>query len=195
MDKHLIILVAGYKRSGKDFISNYILKSFSDSKLFSFASPLKEIVADTFNISLSDLDNFKNNRDPIRLHPSNSATVKCLGDFRTILQRLGTEAMKKQFGNDIWGELFIKKISELPPSVIVVPDFRFEREWEMLSELFDVVTIRIEDKNIKPEAHISETALDEFDFDFRIDNTAKNNHFKIPTSHFLEELRSKYTLD
>lgn len=177
-----IILISGYKRSGKDFVANKLHEQIDESVVMSFAKPLKEIIANTFNITLDKLDDYKNNEDNIFVQPQFT-----LGSFRTILQRFGTEAMKKHFGEDVWVDLAISKLPE--NGVVIFPDWRFMREYEVLSKMYQVYTIRVEDYNLYAGEHSSENALCDFSFDLHIDNTPKDDS----VDGFIEFVTSLYT--
>lgn len=189
-DRPIIIMVSGFKRSGKDFISNYISKSFPVSKVFSFAEPLKDIVATTMNMGLNTLDEYKNNSESLFIHRDDGYAEK-ITDFRQILQRFGTEAMKKHFGDDVWVDLAIKKLEDIN----IISDWRFKTEYEAMRKVGDVITIRVEDLNIKPDDHISEHDLDDFTFDFKIDNSAKDDTFLISLRRFLRFFEETYQVE
>jgi len=160
-----ILLISGYKRAGKDFVSSEINKMFGGT-ICSFAYHLKHIVANTLDIKMDDLDKWKNEELDLK------AGNLIISDFRTILQRFGTDAMKMWFGDDVWVELFTKHIPE--SELVIVSDFRFKSEYEYLTQEFDhIFTIRVNDDNIIPTDHISERDLDDFVFDVVIDNTNK----------------------
>jgi len=188
-----LILINGLKRSGKDYttdlIKEYIKKEHNQkTQTFSFASPIKEIASELFQISLEDLDDYKNDSDlygiEIKAYPNNqpSATIKYL-DFRTILQRLGSEAIKPIFGDDVWAVKAIQKVQESEDEWNIISDFRFISEFKEAKrsgELngFDVITINIfNDELPSPDAHASETELKDkdFKFDFVINNTGQPN--------------------
>lgn len=172
-----IILINGKKRSGKDYFATELQKQLYDnnktSAVIAFADPIKEMVATLFNISLSDLDTYKNNPDQygyaIQAYPNNQPICNVqYGDFRTILQRFGTETLKPWFGEDIWVKLLQNKSQELNVDYIIVPDFRFFCE-----EISDC-TIHIKNDNCTSnDSHRSETELEQFGFEFKytVDNT------------------------
>lgn len=167
-----IILINGKKRSGKDWtaklIQEELYKQHKTSEIMSFAGPLKEIVADSFNISLELLDELKNDGEPIVARVDGFQVI--ISDFRLFLQRFGTEAMKKQFGDDIWVRLLKEKSEKSPVDYILVPDFRF-----LIEEISDI-TLKIrndEIDNANKDFHPSETQLDNFNFKYVIDNTGK----------------------
>lgn len=169
-----VILIKGLKRSGKDTTADIMVRMLqgkhSVSKL-SFAEPMKEIIADTFEISLSELDALKNQQElmeygfkidrSIREHTSN---------FRILLQRFGTEAMKKQFGDNVWVELAYNKIHS---DITIISDWRFKNELEYLKSKGDVKVITVQVIRAGQEntdTHISERDLDDVKCDFILEN-------------------------
>jgi len=175
-----IILVSGYKGAGKDFVSGELYNSLRNSDVVSFASPMKDILSVVFGISKSTFDEYKNNEELIYT-ANNDIGVGCIGmklpvtDFRTIIQKFGSEAMKPVFGDDVWVNLLLKTIDTLSSHYIIVSDWRFINEYEGVHDLYDVVTVRVDDYNLRAGEHDSENQLDGFQFDYRIDNTAKDN--------------------
>lgn len=171
-----IILVSGKKRAGKDTVAQMIVEQlnsdYSISRL-SFAEPMKEILADTFDVELEDLEDYKNfpKLYPVMvLHPELVESFELSTDMRKILQRFGTEAMKKQFGDDVWSELLYKKIYS---DITVVSDWRFKSELEFLKKQPDVkvVTIRVNRiGQVVHDEHISEKDLDDVKTDFTLNN-------------------------
>ena len=182
-----IILISGFKRAGKDFIGQEINKGIKGSMLYSFAEPLKEIVADSFSISLDDLDGLKNNCSPIIT--KDGIDDIHISDFRTFLQLFGTEAMKKHFGKSVWVDLF--KSNNFAEDYIIIPDWRFPTEFEELIDGDDeIITLRVDDDNNQnTDRHSSETALESFNFDYRIDNTAKDSSVLKEVQKFIEDIK------
>jgi len=174
-----IILISGYKRSGKDYITNEIKEAYGIESL-TFATPLKQIMATTLGISVDKLEALKN--DPSQKWENSGVSFSA----RELLQRFGTDAMKKEFGDDIWTRMLYYN---LPSSgVVVVSDWRFKVEYEYLSTRCKVLTVRVTDRNIiNTDQHPSEIELDDFDFDVHIDNTVKNK----PHTKKLREIMQK----
>lgn len=166
----MILLINGKKRSGKDFVANKLKLEFEALdkrvRILSFADKLKDIVCSTFNISRETLDIYKNNNQ--RLYINVDGSFVEISDFRSILQRLGTEGIKSVFGQNVWRELVEKEIAtDYENDIFIVPDFRFLSE-----EIYNSVTIKILGKNSNnTDTHLSETELDSYVFDFNIDNT------------------------
>lgn len=162
-----VILINGKKRSGKDHCAKLIKaeleKIGKTVEIMSFADPIKKIMAKTFNMSLDDLDVAKNVAAPIQVN--NKLTT----DMRTVLQVFGTEAMKEFFGEDVWTQLFLERSKKISVDYVLVPDFRF-----LCEEWVGDFTIKIVNRNIKSsDTHRSENELNDYVFDYTIDNTGK----------------------
>ena len=176
----IVILVGGKKRVGKDTVAKEIVKQlegYSVNRL-SFAEPMKEIIADTFNVSLVTIETIKNEPSnfPLQCKQLNveGNYNRINTDMRQVLQRFGTEAMKKQFGNDVWAELLYKKIHS---DITVVSDWRFKSELEYLKKQkgVKVVTVYVNRLGLAhKDTHISEKDLDDVKCDYLLQNVTDN---------------------
>jgi len=172
-----IIMVSGLKRSGKDYISNIIKNELTKKgytvDIFAFAKPIKDIITKTLNISLDELDLYKNEKSPISIN----GTI-CT-DMRKVLQDFG-EVMKDTFGKDVWVKAMLNNINNSKADIIIISDFRFLIEYESLKSLdHNITTINVLDFNLKlDDAHPSERELidNDFKYDICLDNTAKNDN-------------------
>lgn len=165
-----IILINGKKRSGKDYfarlLQDELYKNKKTSYVIGFADPIKEIISKTLNVSLSDLDTFKNDKEKIIVRKNGFQEI--ITDFRQVLQTFGTEAMKPIFGDDIWVQLLIKKAKESNVDYVIVPDFRF------LCEKISPITVKIRNDEIDnacKDSHASENELNDFKFSYTINNS------------------------
>ena len=171
-----VILISGLKRSGKDFVAEKLQEKMYSSKVFAFAEPLKDIIAITMGLKMGDLEKYKNDGEHIFTHTEMlNADPEPFTNFRSILQRFGTEAMKKHFGDDVWVNLLIDKLYNLNLTTVIVSDWRFMSEYNALADVADVWTVRVHDDNLTPDDHASETELMDFNFDLVVDNTAKDD--------------------
>ena len=186
----VIIQIGGFKRSGKDTISKMIANHYqSKGKLvdiFHYADPLKQIAASIFDISLEQLDEFKNNKT--ELYRFNTYEEPCkVTDFREILMKIGNEAIKPVFGSDVWQKIMLEKIEKSEADIIIIPDFRFAVE-----HIPNAVTIRINNSDIINDTdHPSETELIDFDFDMSIDNTNYSQNQE-EISYYCEQMIDNY---
>lgn len=170
------ILINGKKRSGKDFSATKLKEKLEENgysvQILSFAGPLKQMVAELFGITSDDLDLFKNEPEKYKVKIINSDDGILMAhelDLRLILQILGTDVLKKYFGDGVWVDLMNKEIAKSTSDFILIPDFRF-----ICEHLDDSITIKIRndeiDKNFT-DTHKSENELNEFVFDYELDNT------------------------
>lgn len=176
-----IVLINGKMRSGKDFVGQLLKQELEANgktvETMSFAGPLKQIMAATFGISLGELDEYKNAKYTITYNDGEESHY--LTDFRTLLQRFGTEGAKPVFGDKIWAELGSERAHYSEADFVIFTDFRFDVEYEEfydycnLSRNSRLVTIKVlggEDGS----THSSETGP-AIKFDYCIDNTTKDH--------------------
>lgn len=167
-----VILISGYKRSGKDTTAKMLKEIIEEStsqkvEIMSLAEPLKFIAKTIFGISDEELDKFKNNKEGI-YHLSGFREYKFLTDFRQVLTNVGSDALKPIFGDDVWVKVIKEKMLKSDADVIIIPDFRFFVE----NAFKNSITIRIVNVDIvNDSSHPSEIELDNFVFDYYLDNT------------------------
>lgn len=173
-----VVLIKGLKRSGKDTTADIMVRKLQGKHIvskLSFAEPMKEIIADTFNVSIGTIETVKNedSTHPILCEArplGGEHYIRFHTDMRLILQRFGTEAMKKQFGDDVWVELTYKKIIS---DITIISDWRFKNELEYLKSKGDVRVITIQvirTGQVNTDTHISERDLDDVKCDFVLEN-------------------------
>ena len=170
----LVIQLLGFSRAGKDFTASQ-LKLYYESigksvEIMSYAAPMKQIAATLFDISLEQLDDFKNQpiNYPVTIMSRYYGESIVNMDMRLFLQRLGNEAIKPIFGDAVWANLMQSAIAQSSADIIIIPDCRFTVELEAISG----TTIRIINSALPaPMQHASELELADFVTDFVLDNT------------------------
>lgn len=155
--KMKIVLIGHKKRQGKDtfakMLSEEAKRQNVAAEVLSFANPLKEIVADMLNVSTETLETMKNESPR----------------YRELLQRFGSGKMKEFFGLDVWRKMVEKEIEELALNgvkLVIIPDFRFPTEY-----INTAVSINVVRDESECDPHISETALDGFNYQIVVHNT------------------------
>lgn len=184
----MVLMVSGYKRAGKDTVANMIKEIVEEKgakvEILSFASPLKQITKAIFEITDEQLDDFKNNEKGIFVKHSHKYREQ-LTDFRKVLQRVGNEAIKPIFGDDVWLKEMNKKIKLSDADLIVIPDFRFLIE----DNIPNSITIRVNNDDIKNDSeHPSETELEKYDFMMYLDNTGYRLTKELVRAEMLDNL-------
>ena len=191
----MIILIHGRKRSGKDTLAGILKELESSFILKSFAGPLKEITAKSFELSLDTVEYLKNNED-IKLGFRSPQEKLCTGkSMRNFLQNLGTEAIKPIFGDDVWAKLLIKDYDKTSQD-LVVPDFRVIEEYASLSQDLgsdDLVTIKITRPEVEEsgDLHVTEQGLADFKFDYCIHNDGTLDDLRAEAVAFIDFLNYK----
>lgn len=172
--KPLVIQLLGFARAGKDWTSDQ-LKTYFESQgksveVMSYAAPMKRIAATLFNISLKQLDKYKNNpnRFTVNLIDMTDEDYGFDTNFREFLQRLGNQAMKPEFGEDVWAKLMQTNISNSTADIIIIPDCRFNVELEAVGG----ITVRVVNHSLPPPMnHASELELLHYATMYSINNT------------------------
>jgi len=168
-----IIAFTGIKGSGKDTAAIFFNEIASETNIvnlivqLAFADPLKLLINKTFDIDHNQADEIKR----LNIKPFNGLTL------REVYQLFG-EAIKSQFGQDIWASLTISQIenfiTEIQPDFILITDLRFTREEKFIKKYakdknIDLIIIKLENTNIEnTDDHISETQIPEIKEDFLI---------------------------
>jgi hypothetical protein len=181
----------------------------SNWKIVKFADSLKDIVCILTGCTREQLEDsdFKNSNLPkewdyIRfldgelIIPEKRPNLQPSSyTFRSLLQILGTNLLRNQLHENVWvNALFSKykkdfreyKCSETYPSWIIT-DVRFPNEARAVKDRGGIV-IRVNRNNteITKMTHISETALDGYDFDWIIDNNGTIEDLIVKTKEMLE---------
>lgn len=175
MDKPLIIQLLGQARAGKDFTASQLKQAFEahgkSVAIMSYAEPMKRIASKLFDISLKQLDVYKNSPSEysIWICTPNTRTVINHLNFRTFLQRLGSDAVKPEFGDAVWADLMTVNIAKSDADVIIITDCRFTVE---LNSFPQAITIRVINNALPaPMNHASELEVADYQTTYTLDNT------------------------
>ncbi|HIS90104.1 MAG TPA: hypothetical protein IAC20_00390 [Candidatus Faecisoma merdavium] len=151
-----IFILSGKAGSGKNYVADIISDYYKNSIQISYAYYLKQYVK-----KISNWDGLEETKP------------------RTLLQSLGIDLIKK-----IDKELLIRRVMEDIKvysyffDVIIVTDARLKEEIIIPKNLFDCITIRINGKDndltLEQKNHITETDLDNYKFDYVINNVDIN---------------------
>lgn len=154
-----IITISGYAGSGKDTVASIIkgqLEADGHSVLVMHYADLLKYICKTF----FGWDGIKDERG------------------RTILQYVGTDIIRKQ-NPDYWVNFISNLLIMFPEEweYVLIPDCRFPNEISVLkNDGHNVLTIHVIRDGLKStltkeqQQHVSETALDDYDFDYYIHN-------------------------
>ena len=137
-----IIGITGKMGCGKDTVAEFIKCAFAHTEIIPFAKPLKDMMIEYFGMTHDDVYTQKGKES---FNPFWGMTN------REALQKVGTECFRNNFHPDTWLKLMELNIRKSNAKVIVVPDVRFEKEFELLRNLGGA-TIKI----IRPDSERTE---------------------------------------
>lgn len=114
---------------------------------------------------------------------------------RELLQRVGTEAMREGVHQNVWvNALFADykphKMSEHNPSKWIITDVRFNNEAEAIESRGGLL-IRVNRGTPDKNAHISETALDNYTFDYVLENNGSLEELTEKVKEFITKFNIK----
>lgn len=151
-----VIGISGYARAGKDTIGDYLVE----------IGYIRASFADLIRQALYALNPFASDgirvKDVIDEHGwEGSKNVD--PEIRALLQRLGSDVGRSMIDDNIWVDLALKNIPD--GAKIVFTDCRFPNEAVAIKK-FGGELWRVSRDGAKPvNNHISETALDDWEFD------------------------------
>lgn len=186
----IIIGFSGYMRSGKDTAGGY-LRDRHGFHHASFAAKLKDALYALNPLIPRDTAG----PGDFRLQPLVDAygweqAKDRFPEVRALLQRLGTDAGRKVLGENVWVDAVMR---DMPVDRdVVFTDLRFPNEAQAIKDAGGVV-VRIHRPGFEPgpDAHVSETALDGFAFDFEVTNEGSLDSFRLAIGFVLDMARSE----
>jgi hypothetical protein len=167
----MIIGLNGLKSSGKSTAADYLIASYGFVPV-SFAQPLKDSVAALLGITLEEIEEWKNDPEA-RIIVQRPNGMRSSMDFRTFLQRYGTEAHRDipEFGPCIWSDMADEKLQG--PGNYVVADCRFVNECNVIHFNGGKVIRVLRDAAVTGDEHESEGALPPECIDAELDNNGR----------------------
>jgi len=155
--------ITGLARSGKNTTAEYLASKYS-LPILSFADPLKEAAVSLFGIT-EDMAYGFYDYDREQIVPEWGISV------REMLQRLGTECMRKEFGEDFWLRRAEQTIKHpVYKNGFILSDIRFDNEAEWIKSKGGTI-LSIERNLSKQHGHVSEDRINVDLLDYIIPNT------------------------
>lgn len=165
MTNKLLIGLTGYAQSGKDTVGSRLISEHGYTRV-SFADGLRDAVYALNPIVAQGVMEQGLAAETLRIQD----VVDQIGwelakryylEVRELLQRMGTEVGREQFGENFWTDLADHKIQAIKPWPVVITDVRFANEAEFVRERGGVVW-KIERPGVGP---VNDHASDRLDFD------------------------------
>ena len=169
-EPEIIVAVCGPKRSGKDTFGDYLCEHYGFTKV-AYADPIKEALKPLFG--LTDKQLYGEEKETIV--PEYGATP------RYIMQRLGTDFCRNNFGKDIFVNIIKKRIIDRRISRVVITDVRFPNEAKLAKHFQNGYIIKVSRPNLEQTAgshHISEQLFDEINCDDFLENDGTKKEYE-----------------
>jgi dephospho-CoA kinase len=173
METKYLFAFTGLKGSGKDTAAEALIEIIDENEhqfivQFAFADILKNIIHETFGITLAESEIIKR----LNIKPFNGLTL------REVYQHLG-ESIKSYFGEDVWAKITIQRLKEVIQDVnvnfLVCTDLRYPIEEACLKKFcedegIELIIIKMINTNIKQNTdnHISETLIEDINNNYEI---------------------------
>ena len=180
--------VAGAQGSGKDTLAGMLAGKIPNGVVTGFAEKLKQIAMEVFGLSWEDCYTQEGKE---RYNEFWEMTN------REILQKLGTEAMRNGFRQDIWVKFVEKKFIDNPDKSFVVCDVRFNDEAEFVLSQGGAIVKVVRDSvksNLTEEQkeHASEKGIDDKYIYKVIENNGSLENLENEGMKFLAEYQGRF---
>jgi hypothetical protein len=185
----MIIGFTGVKGSGKDTCGQFLVETYEFTRV-AFADRLKEAVAILFDISVENVDDYKDDAggtlprvqvildiaSKVTLHPS----IEYVYSWREFLQRFGTEMGRNTFGKNFWIDQWENYLyqNSIRDDNIVVTDVRFQNEVERIQTMGGTI-VEVTRPGYEPDGHESEHPLPRMLIDSQIENNGTIDDLKV----------------
>ena len=191
MTKGVIVMLSGYARAGKSTVARMLHEQY-DFVWMETSDVLKRqlwmlnpLVEDTWRSVrvrslVPDMDSRKQWED--------AKSGRCGNDIRRLLQRLGDEAGPQIFGETFLADFMAKRALESAEAGndVVLGSTRFPVEPQ---SIHGAVVVRINRPGVGPaNDHPGETAMDDYLFDYIIENDGDLNDLKIKVKMVVEDI-------
>lgn len=172
----MIIGLSGYAQSGKDTTAQFLVDEGFER--IAFADALRDALY-ALNPIITEWGGTERVQDVIDRNGWDESKVT-YSEIRQLLQRLGTEVGRNQFGPTFWVDIAFKKLTD-PNGKYVFTDCRFAQEAQAIKDAGGQIWRITRDGTAPVNAHPSETALDDWDFDGRLFNNSTLASLRIET--------------
>lgn len=177
-----LIGLIGRKRSGKDTFASVLIEEHGFTKA-GFADPLREVaLAIDPIVGMTALGTRTVRYSEVLDHYGYEEAKDRFPEFRTFLQRLGTDAVRTVIGEDTWVDLAASRI-DARRSPLVLTDVRFPNEAKAITDRGGYLVRVVRPGQEESDLHPSETALDGWLVNVVVENDGT-------LEEFLEEARS-----
>jgi len=183
-----VIAISGWKGSGKDTTADYLVDNYGYHKL-SFASALKDMVARTYSLHRSMMDDRKLKEEPLLQFPvieSDPFTAQIHRMLETELRSgywtpralcILEGSIKRSVNSNFWTAKTIELIKNNSDRKYVISDLRYKSEADTLRMLLpsqELLLMRIQRFDTIETQDPSERDLDDYNFDVTLFNSTSS---------------------
>lgn len=179
--------ISGHARSGKDTIAAYLVEEFGFTRV-ALADAVRDAV-----YALDPLIPYWDGHHHLStvVDKLGWEEVKTTAEGRRLLQNMGTEVGRNQFGSDFWLDIATAQIDSVSGPVVIT-DIRFANELSWLkNDWYSSTAIKVKREGYGPiNGHSSDAGLPDNLFDLVIQNngTIEELHWKIRSELSLERV-------
>lgn len=192
----MLVGISGYAQAGKDSIGKLLVENHNFTR-YAFADKLREFLYAQNPVVVVDFafEHVERVQDIVDKYGWERAKLD-YQEIRELLQRLGTEAGRKILGDNVWVEAVFNDINKGLDlgwnESVVITDVRFPNEAQAIKDHNGFV-VRVKRPGITAaNAHVSETSLDEWPFDYTIPNDATIEALALSVKHLVAEIQVEW---
>lgn len=195
MSGRSVLAVAGFARSGKDTLVQYLSHLYGVRR-YALADPIRDAL-----YALNPIVSCSTTGEKYRLQDvvddEGWDDAKSLPEIRRLLQVFGTEVGREMFGDTVWIDKACDFIAE-QDYVVAISDLRFLNEYDVLKSRFglDLLTVKIKRPEVGPvNGHVSDSGLSDELFDVVIENDGSLSDLYSMAEHFVVPLLDPLMLE
>jgi hypothetical protein len=186
----MLIGISGFKNSGKNTVANIIQKLYPQTEQFAWADKIKE-AALILNPYIYKPDDYDPDKLSYFVTKFGWDVVKQWDEARQFLQHLGTDVGRKMFGEDVWINALLPRISHHRNRIVLISDVRFTNELQTIIGLGGF-NIQVTRPGLVSDGHDSEQELPPYYFDHFLRNDSSVSELSIDVS---DMMRKKFNLN
>ena len=146
----MIIGITGKMQNGKDTLAEMIKNKTQDYQIIHFADPLKEICKEYLGLTEYDVNTSEGKSKYNEFWEMTN---------RQILQKVGTDAMRNGFRQDVWCKIMSLRLNK--NTKCLIPDVRFNDEAKLILDKGGIIIKINRDSANNFDDHISEKGIHE----------------------------------
>jgi len=178
----LILSLSAWKTSGKDTLADYLVSEYGFKKI-SFAAKLKDMVAQQYTVPREFMDSPTHKEMPLTHLPviPSDKTTERLHEMLSMELRSGfwtpralcilEGSVKRAVHPNYWVRSAVSEIAQYAGGNFVITDMRYKTEADTVNIMYpENKVIRIERYDSSPTTDPSERDMDDYRFDYTINN-------------------------